>query len=100
MLVPVTFRLTEADRKDLVAQASAAGLSLSEYVRQRALGHPVVSRTDAAMIRELRRQGGLIKHFVALSGSLANPEAREALRLLVTLLKELSHDREKNRQPE
>ena len=99
MLVPVTFRLTEADRKDLVAQASAAGLSLSEYVRRRALGHPVLARADAAMIRELRRQGGLIKHF-ALSGSLATPEAREALRLLVTLLKELSHDREKDRQPE
>ena len=96
MLVPVTFRLTEAGRKDLVAQASAAGLSLSEYVRRRALGHPVVSRTDAAMIRELRRQGGLIKHF-ALAGSLATPEA---LRPLVTLLKELSHDREKDRQPE
>ena len=51
------------------------------------------------MKANLLEASGLIKYF-ALSGSLANPEAREALRLLVTLLKELSHDREKDRQPE
>lgn len=99
MLVPITFRLSGEDRKDLLEQASAAGLSVSEYVRRRALGHPVVSRTDAAMIRELRRQGARIKHF-ALSGSFVPPEARAAFHAIVNLLEDLSHGREKNHQPE
>ena len=95
MLLPVTFRVSEKDRKDLVEQASAAGLSISEYIRRRTLGHPVLSRSDAALLRELRRQGGLIKHY-ALSGSLASKEAVEALRSITTLLTELSDDRKKN----
>lgn len=95
MLVPVTFRLSEKDRKDLVDQATAAGLSVSEYIRRRALGHPVLAQADAAMIRELRRQGGLIKHY-ALSGSLASKEAVEAIRSIAKLVKELSGDRQKN----
>ena len=95
MLVPMTFRLSDQDRKDLLEQASAAGLSVSEYIRRRALGHPVLARTDAAMIRELRRQGGLIKHY-ALSGSLASKEAVDAFRAIVTLEEGLSDDRQKN----
>lgn len=95
MLIPVTFRLSEKDRKDIVAQASAAGLSISEYIRRRALGHPVLAQADAAMIRELRRQGGLIKHY-SLSDSRAPKEAIEAYRAILTLIKELSGDRQKN----
>lgn len=95
MLVPVTFRVSEKDRADLADQASSAGLSVSEYIRRRALGHPVLARTDSALIRELRRQGGLVKHY-ALSGSLASKEAVEALRSITTLLTEIGHDRKKN----
>ena len=95
MLVPVTFRLAEKDRKDLAEQASAAGLSVSEYVRRRALGHPVLARSDAALLRELRRQGGLIKYYV-LSGSPVSREANEALRCIIKLVTELSGDRQKN----
>ncbi len=95
MLVPVTFRLSKKDRKDLAEQASAAGLSVSEYIRRRALGHPVLAWADAAMIRELRRQGGLIKHY-ALSGSPASREVNEALRSIIKLVTELSDDRQKN----
>ncbi len=94
MLVPVTFRLSEKDRKDLVEQATVAGLSVSEYIRLRALGHPVMARSDAALLRELRRQGGLIKHY-ALSGSLASKEAIEAYRAIVKLEEKLSDDRQK-----
>lgn len=94
MLVPVTFRLSKKDRQDLVEQASVAGLSVSEYIRRRALGHVVLSRSDAALLRELRRQGGLIKHY-ALSGTLASKEAIEAYRAIVKLEEELSDDRQK-----
>ena len=95
MLVPVTFRVSEKDRKYLAEQASTAGLSVSEYIRRRALGHPVLARADETMIRELRRQGGLIKHY-ALSGSLSSKDAVETFQNITTLLKELSGDRQKN----
>ena len=95
MLVPVTFRVSEKDRKDLAEQASAAGLSLSEYIRRRAMGHPVLARSDAAMIQELRRQGGLIKHF-ALSGFLSSKEAVEAFRSITKLVKKFGDDLQKN----
>lgn len=95
MLLPITFRVSAQDRRDLAEQASSAGLSVSEYIRRRALGHPVLARADAAMIRELRRQGGLIKHY-ALSGSLASKEAVEALRGITKLIQELSDGRKKN----
>jgi len=96
MLVPVTFRVSEKDKRYLAEQASASGLSVSEYIRRRALGHPVLSRADSAMIRELRRQGGLIKHY-ALSGSPASKEALAAYRAIVKLGEVLSDDRQKNR---
>ena len=95
MLVPVTFRVSEKDRKDLLEQASAAGLSVSAYIRRRALGHSVLARSDAALLRELRRQGGLIKYYV-LSGSPVSREANDALRSIIKLMTELSGDRQKN----
>jgi hypothetical protein len=95
MLVPVTFRVSEKDRKDLAEQASAAGLSVSEYIRRRALGHPVMARADAAIIRELRRQGGLIKRF-ALSGYISSKEAVEAFQSIKKLVERVANDLQKN----
>src|SRR5579871_6067610 len=54
-------RLAPAEKAELGALAREAGLAVSELVRLRALGRPVVSRTDATTIRELRRLGGLLK---------------------------------------
>ena len=54
-------RVAPAEKARLRDMAAAAGLPVAELVRARALGRPVVSRTDAATIRELRRLGGLLK---------------------------------------
>jgi hypothetical protein len=54
-------RVAPGEKARLRAFAREAGLAVSELVRLRALGRPVVSRTDATMIRELRRIGGLLK---------------------------------------
>lgn len=63
-LIPVTFRVSPAERQQLSAQAQAAGLSVSEYIRRRALGLTVVSQSDLTLLNELRRQGGLLKHYI------------------------------------
>lgn len=58
-----TVRLTAAEDEKLRGQADSAGLSVSEYMRRVFFGgRPLVARTDAQTIRELRRLGGLLKH--------------------------------------
>jgi hypothetical protein len=54
-------RVAPVEKAQLREIAAASGLSVAELVRARALGRPVISRTDATTIRELRRLGGLVK---------------------------------------
>ena len=59
----VTIRVTSEEKTRLAEQAEMAGLSVSEYLRLRFFGgRPLVAHTDALMVRELRRIGGLLKH--------------------------------------
>ena len=77
-------------------------MSTSEYIRRKIFGgRPLIARTDAVMIQELRRIGGLLKHnFETLrqaGGNLAILEQQEqTLRLLISAIEQLgmrSHDR-------
>ena len=54
-------RISPAEREQLSEAANLAGISISEFVRRRALGRPVHAAIDLTMIRELRRLGGLQK---------------------------------------
>lgn len=54
-------RVAPAEKAQLRTIAGDVGITVAELVRVRALGRPVVSRTDATTIRELRRLGGLLK---------------------------------------
>lgn len=54
-------RVSPAEKEQLRTLAADAGVSVAELVRSRALGQPIVPRTDATTIRELRRLGGLLK---------------------------------------
>lgn len=58
----VNVRLTTAEKARLREDAESAGLSVSELVRRRYFGRPIVAHADMATIRELRRLGGLLKH--------------------------------------
>ncbi len=54
-------RLYPAEFERLEAEARTAGISRAELARRRLAGRQVIARTDAALIRELRRIGGLTK---------------------------------------
>lgn len=41
--------------------ADIAGISVSEMVRARYFGRPIIANADKVMIKELRRLGGLLK---------------------------------------
>src|SRR6185312_758797 len=54
-------RVAPAEKVRLRDLAAVAGMPVAELVRTRALGRPVIPRTDRTTIRELRRLGGLLK---------------------------------------
>jgi hypothetical protein len=72
-------RVAPSEKAQLRVVARDAGLAVSELVRLRALGRPVVSRTDSTTIRELRRLGGLLKMIHLDSGGSYSEQTGEAL---------------------
>ena len=87
-------------------QSGIAGLSISEYMRRRVFGgRPLVALTDAMMVRELRRVGGLFKNnFETLRQGKVGPEWGQqqeyALRSLAALIEKIGtayrHDRQES----
>ena len=75
----IDFRVTIEECQEIQEQSEASGLSVSEYVRRRALGRRVDSVTDVKMISELRRQGGLLKKIFNDSNGMYNEEIKIAL---------------------
>lgn len=89
----VNVRLTSAEKIRLKEDAELAGLSMSELVRRRYFGRPIVASADAVMLKELRRIGGLLKHIHASSGGVYSKETSEALVVLKGYMEKLSDDR-------
>jgi hypothetical protein len=59
----LTLRVTPEEKKRLAELAAQVGLSVSEYARRKFFGgRPLIPRTDALALSELRRLGGLLKH--------------------------------------
>lgn len=78
----LVLRLTADEKQKLRNSASLAGLGLSEYVRRRIYGHQVSSRTDEAVVRELRRIGGLLKHVHVESNGAYSQQTADTLTVL------------------
>jgi hypothetical protein len=55
-------RVSKEERLEVAEQAEISHLTVSEYIRRRVLGKRVVSKADLAVLAELRRLGGLLKH--------------------------------------
>ena len=75
----INVRVSRAEKESLREAAATAGLSLSSYCRRRFLGHSVIAHSDRAMVRELRRIGGLIKKTHTDSGGAYSDETAGAL---------------------
>lgn len=50
-------RLSPNEKAELEERAERAGLSLSEYIRRRALGKPVKTAVDEEAVRQMQRVG-------------------------------------------
>ncbi|HZL17814.1 MAG TPA: MobB mobilization protein [Polyangia bacterium] len=83
-------RVAPGEKEDLGVNARDAGFTVAELVRLRALGRPVVSRTDATTIRELRRLGGLLKLVHTESGGAYRQQTAELLTMLRAAVRKLA----------
>ena len=83
-------RVAPVEKEQLAVIARDAGLAVAELVRLRALGRPVVSRTDATTVRELRRIGGLLKMVHVESGGAYRQQTAELLTMLRTAVGKLA----------
>ena len=102
----VTMRVTLEEKKRLIHESGIAGLPVSELMRRRYFGgRPLVALTDAMMVRELRRVGGLLKiNFETLRQGKVEPkwgqQQEYALRSLAALIEKIStayhHDRQES----
>ncbi len=89
-------RLTASEKERLREDADLAGLSMSELVRRRYFGRPIIANADVVMIKELRRLGGLIKHVHNESNGVNSKETAEALVALKSHIEGLSDGRQKS----
>jgi hypothetical protein len=58
----ITIRLTGEEYSQVRNDAVIAGLTMAAFGRRRLLGARVASKADLAVLAELRRLGGLLKH--------------------------------------
>lgn len=72
-------RVSPDEKEQLRALSARAGMPVAELVRLRALGRPLVPRTDETTIRELRRLGGLLKKVHVDSGGAYSDATAAAL---------------------
>ncbi|MHA6848130.1 plasmid mobilization protein [Ralstonia syzygii] len=86
----IAVRLTPDEKARLRDDADLAGLSVSELVRRRYFGRPIVASTDMVMVRELRRMGGLLKHIHNTTDGVYSRETAQALVEIAAQIKALS----------
>lgn len=70
----MNLRMKPSEGERLREDARMAGMSMSEVVRRRYFGYPIVAQADLAVVRELRRMGGLMKHLHQESGGAYSKE--------------------------
>ncbi len=75
-------RYTPTEKLEIEKHATDAGLTISEYLRRRALGRRIMSIADEKIINELRRIGGLLKHVHNESGGSYSMDTASALSAL------------------
>ena len=58
----VSFRLSQTEHARVAEYVSVCGLTMSELARKGVLSQRAIPKTDLAILAELRRLGGLLKH--------------------------------------
>ncbi len=91
----ISVRLTAAEKIQLAEDAQIAGLGLSELVRRRYFGRRIIANADTAILRELRRLGGLLKQLNSESAD--HQQVQETLRILQNYMEVLCDRQESSK---
>ena len=92
----VKLRLPHAEKTRLAEEADIAGITLSELFRSRAANKVIFARTDMAMLRELRRLGGLLKFVHTSSNGAYSLQTAAALAELRMAIRGMTNDYQEN----
>lgn len=93
----INARVTSKELSEVKEAAQLYGLSVSEYTRRKLLGLRLPKpKSDAAMIRELNRLGGLLKLVHTESNGIYSKDTAEAIQAIRKYIEVLSDDREKD----
>ncbi len=90
--VGISVRLTSQEKAILKRDAELASLSVSELVRRRYFGRPIVANADIIMINELRKIGGLLKHAIVESKGCCRQDVNDTILEIKKYIKQLSSD--------
>jgi hypothetical protein len=89
----VNVRLTTSEKTRLQEDADLASISMSELVRARYFGRPVIANADLVMVKELRRLGGLLKQVHTSSEGAYSKTTASILHDVKTYIEKLSQQR-------
>jgi hypothetical protein len=92
----VSFRLSEEEYAHVLDELTVSGLSLSALIRKRILGERVASRADLAVLAELRRLGGLLKHVYTETGGIYSQNTADAIEDISKYVKALTERTKKS----
>jgi hypothetical protein len=93
----ISVRLTSAEKIQLAEDAQIAGLGLSELVRRRYFGRRIIANADTAILRELRRLGGILKQLNSESASADHQQIQETLKTLQVYMEVLCDRQESSK---
>lgn len=88
----VNLRLLVAEKAQLQEDADLAGIGMSELIRRRYFGRPIVADVNMVMIKELRRIGGLLKHVHNESRGVYSLETAKCIQALNAAITRLVRD--------
>jgi len=75
----LTLRLSDREKEMIRDEADLAGLSMSELVRSRYFGRPIMASVDLNMIKQLKKITGLLKHIHTSSGGAYSEQTASTL---------------------
>ena len=89
-------RLDAEERKQILEQANASSLTISEFIRRSALRKQIVPKSEliaigqlTRILGELRRLGGLLKHIHVETRGRYSEDTRKALQTLEAYVNDL-----------
>lgn len=91
----VNVRLTTEEKAQLKAASDVAAISMSALIRARYFGRKVTSNSDAVVLNELRRIGGLLKHIRNENRGTYSQNMIDVIESVQTYMKLLSESIEK-----